>query len=868
MRLFSRWFGHKNFSWSLAGMLSILIVSYMILTVAWNQKTREASRQLMQIEELENSFTRLGLMFGYGGFIHNFKNYILRGNRKYLDNAEKDMFAVLKEWTDIREKIAGFEREKAMLQETLEFYRRSLDIAKTFPYKDPATMDSLVIVDDQAAFTAIQYMQAEINRQLEDAIRYRLTLEESRSAVETLIFFTAAILFAFLAMHFLTRGEVRRVREKEEKTNKRIADMGREINDLEYNSRVLKLQHEQAEKLGGFGTWLLNLENRRFYWSDGIFEIHGRNPAKGVPTAEESARYYTEPVRRLALKQMAEAARTKTGYSIKHQLIRDDGERRRIASIGQYMEYNGTPYLIGVFRDITNESLLEKTLRDAAKTANEMAKARSDILAVMSHEIRTPINGVMGVLQLLQTMDLPDKAQELVDMGMQSNEQLLTIINDLLEMSRLQSGKVKLVEEPFNMGQTVKNAVNLFSATAHSKGLELVVDIPEHSPPVVVGDHVRIKQVISNLVSNAVKFTLEGGVYVSVNFHDSGLDNSVETEIIIRDTGIGIPAERLHDLFQPFEQIEDAYRRQFGGTGLGLSICQSLADLMGGAIYVDSEEGEGTTFTFRLALELATEEAKECRLLIDPGVLHGLRVLVVEDIELNARLMQKVLTDRWKMDVTFAENGQEAIDICMNNSFDIILMDIQMPVLDGIEATKIIRSSMLHHRNTPIIAVTANAMKEEVSQYYDAGMQHCVTKPVDWGEMAFIMKNRHKLSISTAGPSAPDWLDEELQEMLHERKEAPEIERFRTNLRMRNDKLNSIVRQLDIERNKPSVLVSIAQELRNIDKHFEYTFLKSFAERLEKNIYDPITVQQLSLELARIVDRLCYPDSLTEVISS
>ncbi|WP_417318227.1 ATP-binding protein [Emcibacter sp.] len=871
MRFLYRWLGHNYTFLSLAGLLVVMVVAFISLSVIWNQKTRVSSVRLASIENLEISFSRLDMLFGYGGFIHNFKNYVLRGESRYLELAQENLETVRAEWTVLKNNVEGFEKEKSHLEEMLNAYERSIKLAGSLPYNGAENLDKLVKVEDTMAFTALTVLRKYVSTELEEAILRQIELDESWSSTEVYIFSAGGTVFILMLMNFLIQNENRTIREDDEKAQQKIEDMGREISDLEYNSQVLKLQHEQAEKLGGFGTWLLNLENKTFYWSDGIFQIHGRDPARGVPTVEESARYYTEPARRTALAQIGEAARTKSGYTIKHELVRDDGEKRRIASTGQYMEYDDVPYMIGVFRDITNEYLLETTLRDAAKTASDIAKSRSDILAVMSHEIRTPINGVMGVLQLLETMELPEKAQELVDMGMQSNEQLLTIINDLLEMSRLQSGKVQLVMEPFNIGQAVKSAVYLHSATAHSKALELTVDIPEHSPPILIGDEVRLKQILGNLVSNAVKFTLEGGVYISVHFHDSGLENTTETEIRVRDTGIGIPADRLGDLFQPFEQIEDAYRRQFGGTGLGLSICQNLADLMGGSISVDSVEGEGTTFTFRLALELASDEIKENRLLLDPAVIAGLKVLVVEDVELNARLMQKVLVDRWKMDVTFAQNGQEAIDICINKNFDIILMDIQMPVLDGIEATRIIRSSMLHHRNTPIIAVTANAMKDEVAQYYEAGMQHCITKPVDWGEMAYIMKNLQKLKISEADGSIhqiPDWLEQEIVKLLDPGDESEDADRFRLNLRMRNDKLYTIVRQLDIERNKPAMLVAIAQELRQMDHHFEYGFLKSFAVKLEKNVYDPISVQHLALELANVVNRLCYPENLPQVISS
>ncbi|WP_321391179.1 ATP-binding protein [Emcibacter sp.] len=856
--------------WIATGLLFLVAFSYFSLNVLWNQKEKEVSLQLTRIDGLEKQFNRLSMMFGYGGFIHDFKNYVLRGDRKYLDLAEDDFKAVLPLWKELHGRLDGLEQEKKYIQEMLDNYGRSLSIAQGTSFISAEDLDRRVAVDDTPAHQAIVTLNNYILQILEKTIRQRLDLEDVRHRSTILISSLAVSLTILIIMHFLIRRETAKAREKDKQVQQTIEALGREINSLEYNSRVLNLQHEQAEKLGGFGTWLLNLQNNRFYWSDGIFEIHGRDPARGVPSAEESARYYTEPARRTALSQMGEAARTKSGYSIKHDLVRDDGEKRRIASVGQYMEYNGVPYLIGVFRDITNEHLLEKTLRDAAKTANEIAKSRSDILAVMSHEIRTPINGVMGVLQLLETMDLPGKAQELVDMGMQSSEQLLTVINDLLEMSRLQSGKVQLLEEPFNMGHAVKSAAHLHAAIAHSKGLELEVDIPEHSPPILVGDEVRIKQVVGNLVSNAVKFTLEGGVYISVHFHDSGLENTVETEIRVQDTGIGIPADRLGDLFQPFEQIEDAYRRQFGGTGLGLSICQSLADLMGGSISVDSEEGEGTTFTFRFALELASEEIKECRLLLDPGHIAGLKALVVEDVELNVRLMQKVLVERWKLDVTFARDGQEAIDICMENNFDVILMDIQMPVLDGIEASRIIRSSMLHHRNTPIIAVTANAMKDEVALYYDAGMQHCITKPVDWGEMAYILKHLKELRIQMSDTNClktPVWLTGAMLKVFETKTDSEETERFRINLRMRQDKLHSIVRKLDIERNKPSVLVSIAQDLRNMDRQFEYDLLKNFAATLEKSIYDPIAVQRLSLELASVVDQLSYPDKISKVVS-
>ncbi len=391
-------------------------------------------------------------------------------------------------------------------------------------------------------------------------------------------------------------------------------------------------------------------------------------------------------------------------------------------------------YILVEGLDITNLKKTEEALeqaRDEALLANRM---KSQFLANMSHEIRTPISGIRGMTEFLQDTPLEADQQEYVDAISRSSQALLAIVGDVLDLSRIEAGELEIREEVYELPTTVTHLVGLFAFRAREKGIELTVDHAETLPQVVKGDPDRLRQILINLVNNAVKFTDRGSVKVSVA-PGQGLEvESVRYEVT--DTGIGIQSEAIEKLFQPFTQVDPSPSRRFGGTGLGLSIVKRLVELMRGAVGVRSEYGAGSTFWFELPLtrseaeQLPAPEPKLPQPTSQNEDFTDLRVLVAEDNEVSRRVAMLQL-EKLGVSSRAVTNGQEAVDALREEPFDLILMDCQMPVLDGYSAASVIRSAEFDgHKDVTIVALTAHALKGERERCLDAGMDDYTIKPL------------------------------------------------------------------------------------------------------------------------------------------
>ena len=374
--------------------------------------------------------------------------------------------------------------------------------------------------------------------------------------------------------------------------------------------------------------------------------------------------------------------------------------------------------------------------RDEALAAN---RAKSTFLSVMSHEIRTPLNGVLGMVHVLLKDAPTEQQRSRLEIVRESGDALLAILNDLLDISRIEAGKMSLESIEFDIREVLSGAYAAFTAIANKSGISFILDI-EPAAGIYLGDPTRVRQVAYNFLSNALKFTKEGRVILSARLVDGGL------EISVLDTGIGIASERLDGVFDPFVQADASVNRNFGGTGLGLGISRDLAKLMGGSIRVESELGKGSTFTAFLQIPRLRDATETLRVVNDDEpvasqeIVQSLRVLAAEDNLVN-QLVLRTLMEQFGITLTVVDNGKLAVEAWESQTWDIILMDMQMPVMGGVEASRFIREQerATGRAKTPIIAVTANAMTHHMSEYESAGINGVVSKPIKADSLANVL---------------------------------------------------------------------------------------------------------------------------------
>jgi PAS domain S-box-containing protein len=417
-------------------------------------------------------------------------------------------------------------------------------------------------------------------------------------------------------------------------------------------------------------------------------------------------------------------------------------------------EPGGEPYVIGFSQDITERIYMERELRYAKKVTDEAARAKESFLAHMSHEIRTPMNGIMGMAALMGKTSLDDQQRYYLKLIQEAAGSLLVIVNDILDLEKIVAGKLQLEKIDFKVVEKITTAIQSFIHRAEEKDLGLIFQNGVPATMVVKGDPYRLSQVLNNILSNALKFTEKGNVTIMTGIIGQN-EEWVVVEVIIRDTGIGISQDRIRTIFEPFVQADLTISRKYGGTGLGLTISKNMIEMQNGELLVQSEEGKGSTFTIRIPYQLSMEamQENETNQDIDYKSLGHKKVLVAEDVELNQYLARHIL-ESWNFEVTIVGNGKEAVEQVQAESYDCILMDVQMPEMDGIEATKHIRKLADPIKaGIPIIALTANALKGDSERYLAAGMNDYLSKPFDEAKL-FRVISRNLTETIPAGTSA------------------------------------------------------------------------------------------------------------------
>ncbi len=421
---------------------------------------------------------------------------------------------------------------------------------------------------------------------------------------------------------------------------------------------------------------------------------------------------------------------------------------------------------VGIIQDMTQYKKAKEILLEAKVAAEEANSAKSQFLANMSHEVRTPMNAIVGMIDMTLDTQLTDEQRDNMNTAKEAAENLLNLLNDILDLSRVESGKMRLEEIDVNAPNLVKSICKGLSVLARNKNLELVWKVDDGVPYLVKGDPVRLRQIIINLVNNAIKFTSQGKIEITVQnlIRPQGLvqngEESCELRFAVSDTGIGIPKDKQAAIFEVFTQADDSVTRKYGGTGLGLAISKRLVEMMGGRIWVESEVNQGSTFYFTAVFKVKQKDVPRLSPIdLDPrrrlapislepsaapavgptgSAVAGppvsdlkLRVLLAEDNLVNQKIAVKIIEKRgWTVKVV--EDGQQAVDILEKESFDVVLMDVQMPVVDGFKATQLIR--LQEHqigKHTPIVAMTAHAMEGDEKRCLDAGMDGYIAKPID-----------------------------------------------------------------------------------------------------------------------------------------
>ncbi|MDM8548844.1 response regulator [Desulfobacterales bacterium HSG2] len=512
----------------------------------------------------------------------------------------------------------------------------------------------------------------------------------------------------------------------------------------------------ETQRLAKVGGWEYHLDTQKITWTDETYRIHGYSADEFPPEADANLRIrkslecYDPEDRPTVMDAFQHTTETGEGYDLEFPFTTVKNERIWVRTTAKAVHKDGRIVsVVGNFMDITGEKQMKEELLLAKQQAEAASEAKTRFLTNMSHEIRTPMNAILGFSHILldqrETAFLPDEYRQFLENIYTSGEHLMTLINDILEISRIEAGKIELFKDEINLGDLMKGIATVYEPQAARKGVRLSYAVDSGLPGSICSDRGKLSQIIINLLGNAIKFTpARKEVRVKV-FRE-------ENSFVIRvtDQGIGIPHDKQELIFDPFEQVDNSSTRQHGGTGLGLAITRRLVEFMEGTISLASEEGRGTRMSVRLPLKVAEDRASVSSPAREEESSPGVRsfskanmILVIEDELFNQKLME-VLLEKMELEVAIADDGESGVRKAMEMKAegrppDLIFMDIQLPGMNGMETTRQIRRDP-DFRETPIVALSADAFMEQQREAYDAGLTDYLTKPISLDKLAAVLE--------------------------------------------------------------------------------------------------------------------------------